>query len=220
KVLLLSATPVNTRLNDLKNQLAFITESNDAALKDEGIGSIELALTQAQRKFNTWLKQSNPLRDDLVDRLNGDYFKVLDIFTISRSRKHIEKYYDVAEIGKFPTRLKPISQYSDFDTANKEFNITNLNDELSIMNLQFYSPMFFVADHKKQAYADLYDTKTPTGTLFSQAEREESIITLMRVNLLKRLESSIHSFCLTLNNILHSIDGMLAKIQDRKEFSS
>ena len=220
KVLLLSATPVNTRLNDLKNQLAFITESNDGALAKGGIGSIELALTQAQRKFNAWLKEHNPTRDGLINRLNGDYFKLLDIFTISRSRKHIEKYYDVAEIGKFPTRLKPISKYSDFDTQNPDFNITNLNEELGMMNLQFYSPMFFVADHKKQAYADLYDTKTERGTLFSQAEREESIITLMRVNLLKRLESSIHSFCLTLGKILHTVDGMLAKIERNKAFSS
>src|SRR5690606_15871586 len=88
------------------------------------------------------------------------------------------------------------------------------------MNLQFYSPMFFVADHKKQAYADLYDTKTERGTLFSQAEREESIITLMRVNLLKRLESSIHSFCLTLEKILHTVDGMLANIERHKVLSS
>ena len=219
KVLLLSATPVNTRLNDLKNQLAFITESNDSALAKEGISSIELALTQAQRKFNTWLKEHNPTRDGLVSRLGGDYFKLLDIFTISRSRKHIQKYYDVAEIGKFPIRLSPISKYSDFDTQNPDFNINNLYEELSMMNLQFYSPMFFVADHKKQAYSDLYDTKTQRGTVFSQAEREESIITLMRVNLLKRLESSIHSFCLTLNKILHSVDEMLTKIEHHKEFS-
>lgn len=220
KVLLLSATPVNTRLNDLKNQVAFITESNDGALREEGIASIELTLTNAQRKFNNWLKQSNPNRDDLINRLNGDYFKLLDIFTISRSRKHIEKYYDVAEIGKFPTRLKPISKYSDFDIVNKDFNITNLNDELSILNLQFYSPMYFVADHKKQAYAELYDTKVKGGTVFSQAQREESIITLMRINLLKRLESSIHSFCLTLNKILSTVDGIIDKIEHHQEFST
>src|SRR5690606_11000707 len=220
KVLLLSATPVNTRLNDLKNQVAFITESNDGALREEGIASIELTLTNAQRKFNNWIKQPNPSRDDLINRLSGDYFKLLDIFTISRSRKHIEKYYDVAEIGKFPTRLKPISKYSDFDIVNKDFNITNLNDELSILNLQFYSPMYFVADHKKQAYAELYDTKVKGGTVFSQAQREESIITLMRINLLKRLESSIHSFCLTLNKILSTIDGLMAKIEHHKAFST
>lgn len=218
KVLLLSATPVNTRLGDLKNQLSFITESNDQALSQEGIASIDLTLNTAQRKFNNWMKSTNPTREDLVDKLNGDYFKLLDIFTISRSRKHIEKYYDVADIGKFPTRLKPISKLSDFDTANKDFSITHINDYLESLNLKFYSPLFFVYDHKRQAYADLYDTKTKTGAVFSQLDREESIITLMRVNLLKRLESSIHSFCLTLEKVLQHVDILLEKIANHREF--
>ncbi|SHJ88895.1 DEAD/DEAH box helicase [Epilithonimonas mollis] len=218
KVLLLSATPVNTRLNDLKNQLSFITETNDHALAGEGITSIDLTLTQAQRKFNNWMKQPNPTREDLVDKLDGDYFKLLDIFTISRSRKHIEKYYDVADIGKFPTRLKPISMFSDFDTENKTFSITHINDFLQSLNLKFYSPMYFVFDHKREAYADVYDTKTRTGAVFSQLDREESIITLMRVNLLKRLESSIHSFCLTLEKLLNHTDILLEKITNHREF--
>lgn len=220
KVLLLSATPVNTRLNDLKNQLSFITESNDQALMNEGISSIELTLRQAQTKFNNWVKQANPTREDLINKLDGDYFKLLDLFTISRSRKHIEKYYDVADIGKFPTRLKPISVYSDFDKENKDFSISYLNDYLESLNLKFYSPMFFVFEHKRKAYAELYDTETKTGAVFSQLDREESIITLMRVNLLKRLESSIHSFCLTLEKILHTIDSLDQKIKNHKEFSN
>lgn len=218
KVLLLSATPVNTRLNDLKNQLSFITETNDQALVNEGISSIELTLKQAQTKFNSWMKQLNPTRDQLIDKLDGDYFKLLDIFTISRSRKHIEKYYDVADIGKFPTRLKPISMYSDFDTKNKDFSITYLNDYLESLNLKFYSPMYFVLENKREMYAQLYDTETRNGTIFSQLDREESIITLMRVNLLKRLESSIHSFCLTLQKLLNRIDELDEKIQNHKEF--
>ncbi|SEM18311.1 Superfamily II DNA or RNA helicase, SNF2 family [Chryseobacterium taichungense] len=218
KVLLLSATPVNTKLNDLRNQLAFITETNDQALINEGISSIDLTLTQAQRKFNTWMKQSNPTREDLINRLDGDYFKLLDIFTISRSRKHIEKYYDVADIGKFPTRLKPISQFSDFDTDNKEFSITDINDYLQSLNLKFYSPMYFVFEHLQEAYAEKYDTKTKTGAVFSQLDREESIITLMRVNLLKRLESSIYSFCLTVEKLLKHIEILLDKIANHREF--
>ena len=218
KVLLLSATPVNTRLNDLKNQLAFITESNDQALKEEGIASIELTLRQAQTKFNNWLKETNPSRDSLINRLDGDYFKLLDLFTISRSRKHIEKYYDVADIGKFPERLKPISIYSEYDTQDKEFSITYLNDHLQLLNLQFYSPLFFVFEHLKPLYAEKYDTITKNGTKFSQLEREESIITLMRVNLLKRLESSIHSFCLTLRSILNRVNFLIEKIENHREF--
>ncbi|EPH12280.1 hypothetical protein HMPREF9713_01121 [Myroides odoratimimus CCUG 12700] len=220
KVLLLSATPVNTRLNDLKNQIAFITETNDQALVNEGVSSIELTLKQAQAKFNTWMKQHNPTREQLIDKLDGDYFKLLDIYTISRSRKHIEKYYDVADIGKFPTRLKPMSIYSDFDSENEDFSITYLNDYLESLNLKFYSPMYFVFEHKKEEYAKLYDTETKNGTIFSQLDREESIITLMRVNLLKRLESSIHSFCLTLEKILASIDSLSHKIKNHKEFTN
>ena len=220
KVLLLSATPVNTRLNDLKNQLSFITETNDQALILEGISSIDLTLKQAQKKFNAWMKQFNPTREQLIEKLDGDYFKLLDIYTISRSRKHIEKYYDVADIGKFPTRLKPISVYSDFDSENQDFSITYLNDYLESLNLKFYSPMYFVFEHKKEEYAKLYDTETKTGAVFSQLDREESIITLMRVNLLKRLESSIHSFCLTLEKILGTIDALDYKIKNHKEFSN
>jgi len=220
KVLLLSATPVNTRLNDLKNQLIFITEGNDQALRDDGIASIELTLKQAQTRFNAWMKQINPTREELIEKLDGDYFKLLDIFTISRSRKHIEKYYDVANIGKFPTRLKPISINSDFDTENTEFSITYLNDYLELLNLKFYSPLYFVYDHKKEEYAALYDTKTKTGAVFSQLDREENIITLMRVNLLKRLESSIHSFCLTLEKILNNINEIEYKINNHREFAN
>lgn len=218
KVLLLSATPVNTRLNDLRNQLAFITETNDQALQSEGIVSIDLTLSQAQRKFNSWMKDNNPTREDLINRLDGDYFKLLDIFTISRSRKHIEKYYDVADIGKFPERLKPKPIYSDFDSQNKDFSITHINDYLESLNLKFYSPMYFVLDHKREAYAELYDTKTKTGSVFTQLDREESIITLMRINLLKRLESSIHSFRLTLSKLLYQIDFLLDKIANQREF--
>lgn len=218
KVLLLSATPVNTRLSDLKNQLAFVTETKDNALMKEGIASVDLTLRQAQAKFNAWMKQANPSRDDLIEKLDGDYFKLLDIFTISRSRKHIEKYYDVADIGKFPTRLKPISKYSDFDTENKDFSISHINDYLESLNLKFYSPMYFIFDHKREAYEEMYDTKTKTGAVFSQLDREESIITLMRVNLLKRLESSIYSFCLTVEKILNNIDFILEKIANKRAF--
>ncbi|WP_291067834.1 MULTISPECIES: helicase-related protein [unclassified Empedobacter] len=218
KVLLLSATPVNTKLNDLKNQVAFITETNDQALKDEGISSIDLTLNQAQRKFNNWVKKANPTREDLINQLDGDYFKLLDIFTISRSRKHIEKYYDIADIGKFPERLKPISINSDFDSENKSFSITSINDELESLNLKFYSPMYFILENKRKAYEELYDTTTSRGTIFKQSDREESIITLMRVNLLKRLESSIYSFRLTLERLLSHTNHLLEKLMNHKEY--
>jgi hypothetical protein len=216
KVLMLSATPVNTRMNDIKNQIAFITEQNDSALAPFGINSIEQTLRKAQQKFNTWLKENNAdtvKRDSLVDSLNGDYFKILDLLTIARSRKHIEKYYDVSEIGKFPERLMPISKHSDFDTGKAFPQMDKVNNLLNALNLKFYSPLYFVRDDKKQSYEDKYDYTTSTGSVFRQVEREDSLIHLMRVNLLKRLESSIHSFKLTLETLLRQVDYLSDKIK-------
>jgi SNF2 family DNA or RNA helicase len=216
KVLMLSATPVNTRMNDIKNQIAFITEQNDRALKKFGISSIEQTLRKAQQKFNHWLhtnNNDNTSRDNLVNSLSGDYFKLLDLLTIARSRKHIEKYYDVSDIGKFPQRLKPISMHSDFDTAGAFPAMDKVNNELNALNLKFYSPLSYVRDDKKASYEEKYDTLTSKG-IFKQANREESLIHLMRVNLLKRLESSIHSFRLTLEALLLQIDDLLVKVEN------
>lgn len=216
KVLMLSATPVNTRMNDIKNQIAFITEQNDSALEEYGISSINLTLRKAQQKFNTWLKDNhneNANRDSLVTSLNGDYFKILDLLTIARSRKHIEKYYDVTDIGKFPERLKPIAKYSDFDLGKAFPQMDNVNNLLNALNLKFYSPLYFVRDDKKKSYEEKYDYTTSTGSVFKQIEREDSLIHLMRVNLLKRLESSIHSFRLTLKSLLDQVDYLSHKIE-------
>lgn len=219
KVLMLSATPVNTRMNDIKNQIAFITEQNDTALEGHGINSIQETLRKAQQKFNIWLKNTNGSdmsRDTLIDSLDGSYFRILDLLTIARSRKHIEKYYDIKDIGKFPDRLKPISKYADFD-INKQFpTMDKVNNELNALNLKFYSPLSYVRDNKRKSYEDKYDITTSTGSIFRQVERESSLIHLMRVNLLKRLESSIHSFRLTLESLLGQINTLLDKVENAK----
>ena len=216
KVLMLSATPVNTRMNDIKNQIAFITEQNDSALSAFGISSIDQTLRKAQQKFNGWLKDNhndNISRDSLVTSLNGDYFKILDLLTIARSRKYIEKYYDVSDIGKFPERLKPIPIYADFDTGKAFPQMDIVNNLLNELNLKFYSPLYFVRDDKKRSYEEKYDFTTSTGSVFKQVEREDSLIHLMRVNLLKRLESSIHSFRLTLTSLLNQTEYLTEKIK-------
>jgi SNF2 family DNA or RNA helicase len=216
KVLMLSATPVNTRMNDIKNQIAFITEQNDTALAPYGINSIEQTLRKAQAKFNAWLKETNGganSRESLIDGLDGSYFKLLDLLTIARSRKHIEKYYDVSDIGKFPERLTPINRYADFDRNGSFQSMDRVNDELNALNLGFYSPLSYVRDNKRKSYEDKYDIETSTGSIFKQIERESSLIHLMRVNLLKRLESSIYSFRLTLKALLRQINTQLSKIE-------
>lgn len=223
KVLMLSATPVNTRMNDIKNQIAFITEQQDDAFADEGISSIDQTLRKAQQKFNIWLKSRNGEnydRDSLIESLDGSYFKVLDLLTIARSRKHIQKYYDTQDIGKFPERKKPVNIYADFDVNKKFPTMDRVNNELNALNLTFYSPLSYVRPDKKKAYEDKYDMTTNSGSVFKQIERERSLIHLMRVNLLKRLESSIHSFQLTLESLLRQINALLEKVENAKNHSS
>ncbi|MEA3554002.1 MAG: SNF2-related protein, partial [Campylobacterota bacterium] len=154
KVLMLSATPVNNKLNDLKNQVAFITEGNDNAFKDIGINSINYTLKKSQNKFNSWLKLSEKERttSKLLDSLNFDYFKLLDTITIARSRKHIEKYYDTNDIGKFPNRKDPITLKPDIDTDNLFPRLSQINKIIRRLTLSAYSPLKYVYPHKKEEY--------------------------------------------------------------------
>lgn len=215
KVLMLSATPVNNKMNDLKNQIAFATEGNDSALNIHGIKSIEQTLRKAQMAFNKWyeLSENNKKLETLLEFLEMDYFKLLDMLTIARSRKHIQKYYDTSNIGKFPERLKPLNIKSDIDTLNKFMKLTELNRLIRSLNLAIYSPIKYVLPSKIFEYNKRYDTKTGKS-VFRQADREESLIYLMRINILKRMESSIHSFGLTVSKLLKNIDFALKKLDN------
>ena len=206
KVLMLSATPVNNRLNDLKNQVAFITEANDEAFKDVGIKSIDTTLRKSQAKFNSWLKLSEGERTTkkLLDSLNFDYFKLLDLITIARSRKHIQKYYDTTSIGKFPNRNKPINLKPDIDTLNAFPPLLEINKTIRRLTLSAYSPLKYVYPHKQEEYSHKYDIDLGNGQVFKQIDRENSLIHLMRVNLFKRMESSINSFSLTLIKLMQN----------------
>lgn len=215
KVLMLSATPVNNRMNDLKNQIAFITEGNDEAFMSEGIDSISQVMKDAQRKFTQWYHNSDP--DDtnvneLMQQLDGSYFRILDMLTIARSRKHIEKYYDTTEIGQFPERLTPITVSPGIDIKKQFKNIDVVYDEISMLTLASYSPLGYVRAEKREFYEERYDVTTHTGSVFRQVDREQSLIYLMRVNLLKRLESSIHSFKLTVERLIDLIESNLERI--------
>ena len=216
KVLMLSATPVNNRMNDLKNQTAFIVEAKDDALKDNGIPSIEQTLKIAQTRFNSWLKQDDKDRttESLLDTLNFDYFKLLDLLTIARSRKHIEKYYDVTEIGKFPERLKPVNIKTDIDTEGHFPALESINRDIRMLNLSAYAPLKYILPQKAEEYSRKYDRKVAGGSVFRQVDREQSLIHLMRVNLFKRMESSINSFTMTLEKLLGEVTGLIQKIAD------
>ena len=219
KVLMLSATPVNNKMNDLKNQVSFITEGNDNYFSNHGIESITQVMRDAQRRFTNWYRNGDPNNLDvksLMEHLDGTYFRILDMLTIARSRKHIEKYYDTTDIGKFPTRLAPITIYPEIDTDNQFKDIGVIYDEISTLTLASYSPLGYVRADKRAYYEEKYDMLTATGSVFKQVDREQSLIYLMRINLLKRLESSIHSFRLTLLSLIETIDGNLRQIEEHK----
>ena len=219
KVLMLSATPVNSRMNDLKNQVAFITEGVDDALFSSGITSIEQTLKKAQTRFNRWLKLAERQRtvESLLETLNFDYFKLLDLLTIARSRKHIEKYYDMAEIGEFPERAKPVNIKADIDTNDLFPPLREINRDIRRLNLSAYAPLKYVLPDKLAEYSRKYDMQVAGGSVFKQIDREESLIHLMRVNLFKRMESSINSFALTLEKLLQGVRNIISRIYSHEE---
>lgn len=153
KVLMLSATPVNNRFNDLKNQLALAYEGNSNLINEKlnTKSTIEEIFRQAQRAFNTWSKQDPRSRttESLLKMLDFDFFEVLDSVTIARSRKHIEKYYDTADIGSFPERLKPISLYPPLTDLRSAINYNEIFEQLMLLNLAIYTPSHYILDSKK-----------------------------------------------------------------------
>ena len=219
KVLMLSATPVNSRMNDLKNQVAFITEGIDDALNNHGIFSIEQTLRQAQIRFNRWLQldAADRTTEGLLETLNFDYFKLLDLLTIARSRKHIVKYYDLDEVGEFPERARPINIKSDIDTEDLFPELREINRDIRRLNLSSYTPLKYVLSNKLEEYSRKYDMEVSGGSVFKQIDREESLIHLMRVNLLKRMESSINSFALTLARLLENVRDIINRIDSHEE---
>ena len=213
KVLMLSATPVNNRMADLKNQVAFITEGEDSALSAAGVNSIEQTLNKAQKCFNRWLDTPGHDTKSLLASMNFDYFKLLDLLTIARSRKHIQKYYGLKEVGKFPERRKPINVKEDIDTKGEFPPLKEVNRTIQRLHLAAYAPLKYVLPEKIEEYARKYDVEMDGGKFFKQIDREESLIHLMRINVLKRMESSIHSFALTTRKLLAAVNGLLEKLE-------
>jgi len=202
KVLMLSATPVNNRFVDLKNQLALAYEGNPEFINAQldTKKSIEDIFNQAQKAFNAWSKLEPEARttDALLRTLDFDFFEVLDSVTIARSRRHIEKYYNTEEIGKFPDRLKPISMRPNLTDLNSAINYNQIYEQLISLSLCIYTPSNYIFPSKIDKYIDLTHNK---GNMLTQRGREQGIQRLMSINLLKRLESSVYSFNLTLGRI-------------------
>ena len=216
KVLMLSATPVNNRFNDLRNQLALAYEGDssimDAQLKTSS--SLDDIFRQAQTAFNRWAKFRAEERTTkaLLEMLSFDFFEVLDSVTIARSRKHIEQYYDTTDIGKFPERLKPISRAPKLTDLPKAVSFNDIFVSVTELNLAIYTPSDFILPSKLEKYLD---TKGD-GSLanLSRSGRERGIRQLMSINLLKRLESSVNSFRLTLERIRKYIEATINAIDE------
>lgn len=215
KVLMLSATPVNNRFIDLKNQLAIAYEGNSQFINEKLDTKIPIdeIFRQAQKAFNTWSKLDPEVRttDALLRTLDFDFFELLDSVTIARSRRHIEKYYDTAAIGQFPQRLKPISLRPSMTDLSSAINYNQIFELLTQLSLCIYTPSNYIFPSKIAKYIDLTHNK---GNNLTQQGREQGIRRLMSINLLKRLESSVYSFNLTLTRILDLIIGTIKAIDE------
>ncbi|MCH8568889.1 MAG: DEAD/DEAH box helicase family protein [Balneolales bacterium] len=219
KVLMLSATPVNNRFNDLKNQLALAYEGKSDIIdsKLDTASGIDVIFKKAQQAFNIWTREETPYRttEKLLDMLDFDFFEMLDSLTIARSRKHITTYYDTTEIGEFPKRNKPLSIQSAL-TESDDVTYVEIAEQLTLLNLSVYSPISYILPSKLDFYRSLYDNIIKSGK-FTQIDREKSLQILMRINLLKRLESSVDSFRLTLEGIIIQIERALKAIEKGNE---
>jgi len=221
KVLMLSATPVNNRFYDLRNQLAIAYEGNSADIDDKlnTTKSIDEIFRQAQKAFNAWSKLDVAERttDNLLRTLDFDFFELLDSVTIARSRKHIEKYYNTEQIGKFPERLKPISKRPKLTDLPDAINYNEIYEELMTLGLEIYTPSAYIFPSKIEKYQTQMHNK---GTSLTQQGREEGIRRLMSVNLLKRLESSVYAFNLTLSRIKELIETTIKAIENFEKYGA
>lgn len=221
KVLMLSATPVNNRFTDLRNQLALAYEGHSDALSKnlKTKTSVEEIFRRAQAAFNAWssLPPSERTSASILRALDFDFFELLDAVTIARSRKHIETFYDTSDIGKFPTRLRPLSHHLPITHRPDVIGFNEIFAQLSLLKLAVYAPVNYIQPSRLKKYEDLYDTKTEGGKgTLKQADREKSLQALMTTNLLKRLESSVHAFRMTLGSLARNIGNTLDAI-DRFE---
>jgi len=209
KVLMLSATPVNNGFADLRHQLELAYEGKAALINDklDTKKPIDVIFRNAQTAFNRWskLEPAERTTENLLRSLDFDFFTLLDSVTIARSRKHIEKYYNIDEIGRFPERLPPDTQRSKLSDLPSAINYEQIYSELMRLTLAVYIPTDFLLDSRRDMYID------PQNKI-NRAGREIGMRRLMSINLLKRLESSVESFKITLSRVKSLIDSTIEDI--------
>ena len=220
KVLMLSATPVNNRFTDLRNQLALAYEGESDKLDDKlhTEKSIDEIFRRAQAAFNTWSKLPPEERtaSSILDALDFDFFELLDSVTIARSRKHIQTFYNPDEVGSFPERLKPLSFHCPLTHRPDVIGLNDIFTRLTMLKLSVYAPVSYILPSRVAKYEALYDTEIEGHGRLKQADRERSLQALMTVNLLKRLESSVEAFRITLNKLAKNHRDTLAAIDTFK----
>lgn len=206
KVLMLSATPVNNSLVDLKNQISIITRDIDSAFEEQGITSVENLLRRTSASINAWEKIPHHQKDQLLDSLPSDFYKLLELMTISRSRKHITNYYGDKGVGQFPEKNKPYTLNSDIDTKGELLHFKETNELLEALILSVYTPTRYIKEEYKKLYIDKYSLKGKHGGAMNFDTQANGMIILHRFNLFKRLESSVYSFEETLRRLLEKIE--------------
>lgn len=206
KVLMLSATPVNNSLVDLKNQISIITRDTDSAFEEKGITSVENLLRRTSASINAWEKRPHHKKDELLDSLPSDFYKLLEMMTIARSRKHITNYYGNNGVGKFPEKNRPITLNSDIDTEGELLNFKETNELLEALLLSVYTPMKYIKKEYTKIYTDKYSLKGKHGGYMEFDTQANGMIILHRFNLFKRLESSVYSFEETLRRMIEKIE--------------
>lgn len=214
KVLLLSATPVNNSLVDLKNQISIITADQDFAFEDSGITSVDNLLRKSSAAINQWEKIQNHRKSDLLDSLPSDFYKLLEMITISRSRKHITGYYGNSGVGKFPSKNKPITYYPEIDTQKELLEFKDANELLEVLNLSVYTPTKYIKSEFQKTYIDKYNLRGRRGGNMDFQTQSKGMIVLHRFNLFKRLESSVYSFAETLKRLLEKIDRTIQILEN------
>lgn len=206
KVLLLSATPVNNSLVDLKNQISIITGDRDFAFEEEGISSVENLLRKSSAIINQWESTPSHSKNDLLDSLPSDFYKLLELMTISRSRKHITSYYGNSNVGKFPNKNKPKTLRPEIDSEEQLLKFADTNELLETLELSVYTPTKYIKSEYQKIYVEKYSLKGKHGGNMDFQTQSKGMIVMHRFNLFKRLESSVYSFAETLRRLIERID--------------
>ena len=217
KVLLLSATPVNNSLRDLRNQISIITSDNDQAFQQDGIDSVSSTLINATRAINEWSKIDSRDKNELLDALPSNFFSILEKITISRSRNHITEFYKNSTVGSFPEKLKPDTETPPIDSHQELIDFHETNLKLEELILAVYIPMNYIQPEYREYYREKFQTKRGNKVLFNHEDREFYTAKMHRFNLFKRLDSSVMAFHMTLTRLKEKINNFIHALQDNEQ---